>query len=257
MRFQILGCGGSIGVPSVGCRCAVCLSANPKNKRTRTSGLITLDDGRTILIDASPDLRAQSLAADLRRVDAVLFTHSHADHILGIDDLRGFNFVQRSRIPCFGDALTLQEIRRFFHYIFRPDPEYQGGGIAKLDLHEISPYSSFEVCGVPVQHFELKHGRTTISGFKIGSLAYATDCSSIPDRSQEMISGVKTLILGALRFEPHPTHFTIPQAVEAARSLKAEKTYFVHTTHEVEYEEVSAKLPNGIELAFDGLSVAI
>jgi len=259
VKFQILGCGTSTGVPLPGCRCAVCLSENPRNKRTRCSGVlkISADIERRILIDASTDLRMQALNADLRRVDAVLFTHQHADHILGLEDLRAFNFVQRESIPCFASAATNAELRRFFSYIFSPSSDYEGGGLAQLTLTDISPFIPLVLFGVKITPFTVLHGKMPVLAFRIGDFAYITDCSSIPAASLKILAGVKTLVLDGLRYEPHPTHFTIPQACAVAQELGVTKTYLTHTTHTVDYDTVNKALPLGIELAYDGLELEI
>jgi phosphoribosyl 1,2-cyclic phosphate phosphodiesterase len=233
----------------------VCLSPDPKNKRLRTSAVVRAPDGRTLLIDASTDLRQQALRYDIERVDGVLFTHAHADHILGTDDLRSFNFIQKQRIPCYGTPATLAEIRRFFNYIFEPSPDYHSGALAQLDLHEIAPLSPFEAAGFPVQPFPLIHGAVAVTGFRFGDLAYATDCNVVPPAAQETLRGVRYLILDALRYEAHRTHFTIPQAIEVAQSIGAERTILVHMTHTIDYKTVSAQLPRGVELGYDGLTL--
>ncbi|NDC39575.1 MAG: MBL fold metallo-hydrolase, partial [Proteobacteria bacterium] len=254
--LQILGSGTSTGVPIPGCGCAVCSSPEPKNKRTRTSAALWLDDGRTILIDASPDLRAQCLSHGVKRVDAVLFTHAHADHILGIDDLRAFNFIQRSAISCYGSIQTLAEISRFFSYILTPDSNYEGGALARLNLNNLQPYATLDL-GVQIQTFTLLHGKTEVTGYRFGSVAYATDCNGIPDRSLEVLRGIETLVIDGLRYEPHRTHFTIPEAIDAAASVGAKRTILTHLTHAIDHESVTATLPVGVELAFDGLSIEV
>lgn len=256
MHLRILGSGTSTGVPIPGCECAVCLSPEPKNKRTRTSAAICLDDGSAILIDASPDLRQQCISHQIKRVSAVLFTHAHADHILGIDDLRAFNFIQRTIIPCYGNAATLAEISRFFSYIFNPDPLYEGGALARLKLHEIAPFGEVNL-GTKIQSFELMHGRTNVTGFRIGSVAYATDCNCIPERTNELLRGVDTLVIDGLRYEPHRTHFTIPEAIDAAAKIGVRRTILIHLTHSIDHEAVQATLPVGVELAYDGMRIDI
>ena len=257
MQVQLLGCGTSTGVPLVGCRCPVCTSSNPKNKRSRTSALLRLGSGRNVLIDASTDLRSQCLTHDVRAVDAVIFTHAHADHILGIEDLRAFNFLYHKPIPCYGTAFTLGEIKRFYGYIFTPDPTYEGGALVQLTLHEIQQYSEFEVCGTAIKSFLLPHGKMDVTGFRIGKFGYATDCNGIPEESLNILRGVDILILDALREEPHRTHFTIAQALEAAARIGAKKTYLTHMTHSVDYDAVMAKLPPSVELAYDGLTFEV
>ncbi|RIL04597.1 MAG: MBL fold metallo-hydrolase [Proteobacteria bacterium] len=257
MRLKILGCGTSTGVPIPGCGCAVCASPHPRNQRLRTSALLMLDSGENILIDASTDLRQQALKWGIKQIHATLFTHSHADHILGIDDLRAFNYVMNCAMPCYATAHTWEDIKRIFAYVFRHDPNYEGGAPPKLTTHEFTHFQEFELLATRIMPFELEHGRLKVTGFKIGELAYATDCKVIPHASKEILRGIKFLILDGLRYEAHRTHMTIPEAIDAAQELGAGKTYLTHLTHNVDYVEVNAKLPKGVELAYDGLELEI
>lgn len=243
-----------------GCQCPVCQSNNPKNSRSRASiWLRELQSATSILVDASTDLRFQALREKIPRLDAVLFTHAHADHILGIEDLRSYNFLQKQSIPCFATRETLSEIKRSFHYIFDPDPSYEGGMLAQLSLNEINYETNFEICGISFQPILLIHGSSEASmkvlGFRIGEFAYCTDCKMIPAASMEVLSGVRHLILDGLRDEAHRTHFTIAEAIEVAKQIGAEKTYFTHMSHALEYGETNARLPKGMELAYDGLKI--
>jgi phosphoribosyl 1,2-cyclic phosphate phosphodiesterase len=253
--FTLLGCGTSTGVPLPGCACAVCRSDNPKNFRNRTSGLIRLASGHSILIDAGPDLRHQAIKHGVMHVDSVLYTHAHADHILGTDDLRAFNFTRKNRITCYGTPETLQIIRGTFPYIFTPNPAYAGGLVAQLDLYPIENDSFTEIHGTMATFFPLPHGGITTTGVRIGELGYATDSKGLTPRAAEILHEVPILFLDGLRWEAHNTHNSIHEAVEIARELKAKKTYLIHTTHTVDYDEVSRQLPDGIELGFDGLTV--
>ncbi len=255
MKFTLLGSGTSTGVPLPGCTCKVCTSKHPRNHRDRTSACITLDDGRVVLIDAGPDLRYQALKHNVHRVDSVLFTHAHADHILGIDDLRSFNFVSRKRISCFGSAETMDSITSNFSYIFSPRPGYEGGMVAQLDPHIVSNEETCVIEGLSLHLFPLVHGAMTVTGFRVGEIGYATDFNMMSQRAEEILTGVKYLFIDGLRYEPHKTHVTIPQAVEIAQRLKAERTYIIHTTHTIDYDEVNASLPRGIELGYDGLTI--
>lgn len=257
LKIKILGCGTSTGVPVPGCPCAVCTSRHPRNKRLRTAAALETPSGKVILIDASTDMRQQALEHDIRRVDAVLLTHAHADHILGIDDLRVFNFVTQRRIPLFGSSVTLSEVRRIFSYIFTPDPHYEGGLLAQLDTVEVAPFTQFQVEDISVMPFTLLHGRMPILGYRVGAFAYATDCKSIPDAALDVLRDLDVLILDGLRYEPHRSHMTIPEAVQAAQRIAAKRTYLTHMTHSVDYESVNAKLPHSIELAYDGLELFI
>ncbi|MDZ4786596.1 MAG: MBL fold metallo-hydrolase [bacterium] len=257
MILKILGCGTSTGVPIPGCQCKVCTSGKSTNNRSRTSAILIKEDGKGILIDASTDLRYQSLKWNIKRVDAVLYTHSHADHILGTDDLRCFNFVNQNVIPCYGSKSTLDRIKSFFDYIFSPDPNYEGGLLAQLSLHEIDEVSPFSLLDIQIKPFKLHHGSTQVTGFRFGDLAYATDCKVIPAESKEIIKGVKNLVLDGLRFKNHKTHLTIDEAIVLAEEIGAEKTYLTHMTHDLDYDELLLKLPKHIEPAYDGLEIPV
>lgn len=256
MKFTLLGSGTSTGVPLPGCVCKVCTSGHPKNHRDRTSACITLDDGRVILIDAGPDLRYQALKQNVKQVDSVLFTHAHADHILGIDDLRSFNFVSRKRISCYGSPDTMSSITNSFSYIFAPRPGYEGGMVAQLDPHEVSNDGTCVIEGLTFELFPLHHGSMIVTGFRVGDLVYATDFNRLTDRAEAVMRGAKYLFIDGLRYEPHNTHVTIPEAVEIAQRLEAKQSYIIHTTHTIDYDEVNGSLPPGIELGYDGLTVS-
>lgn len=252
MKLTVLGCGTSTGVPVIGCHCAVCSSTDRKNRRTRSSLLIQTQ-GRNILIDTSTDLRAQSLSNGLERIDAVLLTHPHADHIHGIDELRAFNLAQKGTIPCYGSAGTIERVRVIFDYIFRDD--VNDGW--KPDLTTTVVNGPFEAAGVKVTPVSIRHGAALIFGYRVGKAAYVTDCSSIPDESIEILKGVEVLILGALRYKPHPTHFTIGQAIEASRRIGAKRTVLTHLSHSIDYAKDSMELPEGVEFAYDGMVVDV
>lgn len=217
--------------------------------------MLSLDSGENILIDSGPDLRQQALKYDIRRIDAVLYTHSHADHILGLDDLKSFNFVSGKAIPCYATAESISEIKRVFAYTFQDPAAYEGGMLTQLTFNQIGHDAAIDVCGLRIVPFRLEHGKMPVTGYRFGDMAYATDCNNIPAESLPKLSGLKTLVLDGLRHEPHRTHFTIPKAVEAAQAIGAERTFLVHMTHTVDYDEESAKLPSGVTLAFDGLEI--
>jgi phosphoribosyl 1,2-cyclic phosphate phosphodiesterase len=254
VKVTFLGTGTSHGVPMIGCDCAVCCSTDSRDKRLRPSVLVETDRGLSLLIDAGPDLRTQALAFRMWRVDALLFTHGHADHILGIDELRRFNTLQNESMPCFADDLTVREIRKVFAYAFDPATP-RGGGIPQLDLFTIlGPFCIGAEEVVPVPIF---HGRRPLLGFRFGRFAYLTDCSRIPDESWELLTGLDILVLDALRDEPHPTHFSLSEAVEASRRIGARQTYFTHMSHDLGHAETSTRLPEGMELAYDGLVLTL
>lgn len=252
MKLIILGCGTSTGVPIIACRCGVCTSADPRNKRTRSS-LLVQSNGRNILIDTSTDLRGQSLSNGLQRIDGVLFTHPHADHIHGIDDLRAFNLAQGGSIPCYGSDFTIKRIRVMFDYIFRDD-ENDGW---KPDLTTTAIKKPFEIFGIEVVPVPIYHGPAEILGYRIGKMAYITDCSSIPEGSMDLLKGLDIMILGALRHKPHPTHFSIDQALNASSAVKPARTILTHLSHSLDYTKDNASLPPGVELAYDGMSIEV
>jgi phosphoribosyl 1,2-cyclic phosphate phosphodiesterase len=236
----------------IGCECATCRSDDPRDKRWRPSVLLSLPDGLQVLVDTSTDLRSQALEYAVPRVDAVLFTHAHADHIFGLDELRRYNAIQRAPIPCYANAATACGLRRIFHYIFGAS-EAPMGAVPKLALFTIGgPFCLGRTLVDPVEIF---HGRDAILGFRIGSLAYLTDCSAVPDASREQLGGLEILVLDALRDRPHPTHFTVAEAVNMAVTIGARATYFTHMSHDLPHVATCARLPPGMQLAYDGLSL--
>jgi len=237
----------------IGCRCGTCRSSDPRDRRSRPSVLFELDGGVRLLVDTTPDLRTQALAYDLDRVDAILFTHCHADHVMGLDEVRRFNVLQRAAIPCYGDARTLKELRRTFAYIFESDDE--GGGIPRIDLRPLDgPVSIGGEAVVPVPVW---HGRREILGFRVRNFAYLTDCSGIPEASWPLLEGLDTLAIDALRHRPHPTHFTVEQAVAVSARLGPRRTWLTHICHDLPHAATNAALPAGVELAYDGLRLDI
>lgn len=250
MRVIILGCATSTGVPIIGCQCRVCTSDNPKNKRTRCS-LFIETKGKNILIDSSTDLRFQALKHGITRLDAVLYTHSHADHTHGIDDLRTFNFINDMVIPCYGNELTINNLKKNFAYIF--DGVRSAGGKPKLELNIVENKFNFDV--VEIIPVEINHDRWNILGYRIGNVAYLTDCSGIPDESMEKLHGLELLIISALRYREHPAHFNIQQSVDIAQKINPKLTVFTHMGHEVEYETLLSELPDNIVPAYDGMEM--
>jgi phosphoribosyl 1,2-cyclic phosphate phosphodiesterase len=257
MRLTFLGTGTSFGVPQIGCECAVCRSADPRDRRTRSAALVE-QGGRTILIDTPPELRLQLIAGGITRVDAVLYTHEHADHTMGIDDLRIFSVRQRRPLPVYGPPETLERLRTSFRYIFddamRP---YEGTSKPTLELHALEPGCPAEVAGIEVLPLAFRHGHLRVYGYRMGPLAYITDVKSISDAERSRLQGLDVLVLNALWWRPHPTHLSIAEAVRTAQELGARRTYLTHLTHETGYAELAGQLPAGILPAYDGLTVEV
>lgn len=252
----MLGTGTSVGVPAIGCGCAVCRSPNPKNNRTRCSVILGLPQGN-VLIDTAPDLRVQLLRENIGIVHAVLYTHEHVDHLYGLDDLRLFPFRLGHAVPMFCESQVEERIRIAFDYAFSDLPETHPGAVPKLELKTIS-LEPFEVLGQTFTPIRLLHGpRFKVLGFRFGNVAYCTDTSHIPDDSWPLLEGLDVLILDALREAPHPTHFSLSQAIEAAEKIGAKKTYFTHICHELEYDETNKILPSNMELSYDGLRIPL
>ena len=250
----MLGTGTSHGVPMIGCACATCRSTDPRDRRLRPSIYVDVPEKARILVDTATDLRQQALEHRLSRVDAVLFTHAHADHILGLDDLRAFNTLQGTAIPCYGNGATLEAIRRQFSYVFEA-PLQEGGGVPQLTMNEVA--GPFAIRGIRVVPVPLWHGKLPILGFRFGNFAYLTDCNRIPDESWALVDGIDTLVLDALRDEPHETHFTLGEAVAVVEQIAPRRAYFTHMTHDLPHAKTNARLPPGIELAYDGLVLDI
>lgn len=250
MRVVVMGSGTSLGVPTIGCECAVCRSPNPRNKRTRASVLVEYGE-RNILIDTATDLRSQAIREGINRVDAVLYTHAHADHILGLDDLRPFNWRIQKHIPVFGNAQTIHSICNTFSYVFsEPQP---GGSMPRITPETID--GAFELEGVPLLPFAIWHGKLSILGYRIGDFSYITDCSDIPEESYSALRGTRVLILGVLGYKPHPTHLHLEKALRIVDRVRPDQTYFTHISHAFDHEHANAELPPEIQLAYDGLRI--
>ncbi len=250
-KLAFLGTGTSTGVPVIGCDCNVCASINPKDNRLRSSVWIE-ERGSSMLIDTSTDFRAQALRASIKRLDAVFFTHHHADHVHGIDELRTFNYYQKQSIPCYGNEETLKRIRSMFAYIF-DGVESKGGGKPSLDLKPIDgpvKVGAAEIVPVPVMHGDME-----VYGYRMNGLAYVTDCSAIPTPSMDALQGLNTLILGALGLKRHNTHFTMEEALATIEELAPKKAYLTHLNHNTGHDTTT--LPDNVELAWDGLEVDI
>ncbi len=259
MRLTFLGTGTSFGIPQIGCGCAVCHSTDTRDRRTRVGALVETDAGRRILIDTPPELRLQLVAAEVKGVDAVLYTHDHADHTHGIDDLRAFSATTRHAIPAYASADTAGRLREKFAYIFNDAIKALPGTYkpeGRLEVLEAGvPH---DIAGETVIPFVVPHGRIDVFGYRIGSLGYVTDAKRLPDAAVDVLRGVRVLVLNALfRDTPHPTHLSVTEAVATARRVGAPRTYLTHLSHETSHAELDAELPPAVRPAYDGLRIEI
>jgi phosphoribosyl 1,2-cyclic phosphate phosphodiesterase len=249
--LTVLGSGTSMGVPTIGCNCAVCHSEDPRDRRTRPSVLIEYS-GRSVLIDTTPDFRQQAIRENIRRLDAVLYTHTHADHLLGIDDLRPLSFLHKpSRLPLYAHPQAAEFIRTMFRYIFEAD--YKFGGLPLLELKPIN--GVLDLFGAGFEPIILIHGDKEIYGFRFGSAAYLTDHNEIPEASLAKLENLDVLFLDALRYKPHPTHSTVEHSLETVERLKPRRAFFTHICHDLPHEETNAALPEKVKLSHDGMKL--
>lgn len=251
MLITLLGVGSSAGTPVVGCQCATCLSDNLRNKRTRCSSLITLPTGENLLIDTGPDLRNQALRENITRVDAVLYTHTHADHLHGIDDLRAFCQMQRAQIPLYAKEDAAMHIQAKFGYALREPCDFWD--LPVLRLEQIS--KPFDLFNTPIIPIPVYHGKSHIFGYRISNLAYLTDVSEIPESSFRLLENLDILLLDCLRETAHPTHVNMEQSLHYISRIKAKQSYMIHMTHDLKYETLSAKLPEHVFAGYDGLKL--
>ncbi len=253
ITLTVLGSGTSVGVPTIGCTCKVCTSTDSRDRRLRPSICLRWD-GHTVMIDTGPDFRQQALAHNLTRIDAVFYTHPHADHILGLDDLRPFNFHQKEPIPIHASAATLAVIRRIFSYIFHDGPSESSRPKIEPHLFDGHPIQVHGVDFVPVP---VLHGSGECHGFRFGRSAYLTDHSEIPESSIPLLENLDVLFLDALRYKPHPTHSTVDQSLKTVERLKPRITYFTHISHDLLHARAEELLPAHVRLAYDGLEIRL
>ncbi len=257
--IEVLGSGTSVGIPTIGCRCRVCNSDDPRDRRLRPSVLVRfVSDGteRNVVIDTSPDFRQQALSANLRRLDAILYTHDHADHIMGLDDVRPFNYGRRDRIPVYASQSTMKSLLRVFPYGFAGESPHRGG-VPRLDGRTVADNSPIDLFGMRFQPFTVYHGPKRILGFRFGRAAYVTDQTGFPPESLLWLDDLDVLFLGALRHVPHPMHSTVEEALAWVEQLRPRRTFLTHMCHELPHDETNRRLPDGVSLAYDGLKIAV
>ena len=252
MKLTFLGTGTSHGIPVIGCRCPVCTSGDPRDRRLRTSLLVEVGD-QTIVVDTGPDFRQQILDAGIRKLDAVVMTHQHRDHIAGLDDVRSFNYMQQKPMPVYGNHYVMDQIKREFHYVF--DNDYPG--VPQLELHQIEN-EPFDVDGLQWTPIQVYHHNLPVFGFRLGGLSYITDANRIPDVEMDKIRNSEVMIINALQREDHISHFTLSEAIEMIEVLKPKRAYLIHVSHNLGlHSEVSEVLPSHVHLAYDGLQITL
>ena len=257
MRLIFLGTGTSFGVPQIGCSCSTCTSSDPRDRRTRTAALLE-SHGKRLLVDTPPELRLQLIAAGVDRIDAVLYTHAHADHVHGIDDLRALSMRQGTMLPTYGSRATMTELAGKFPYIFDPTFVVPAGSTRpELVAHVLEPGIAASIAGVSVLPLSLPHGDQHVLGYRVGPVAYITDVKTIPDDAARALAGLEVLVLNALLSRPHPLHLSIPEAIATAQQIGARRTFFTHLTHETTHAALAARLPPGIAPAYDGLVIDV
>lgn len=255
-KLVLLGTGTSVGVPCLGCRCDVCMSGHPRNQRTRTSAILGLPEGN-LLIDTTPDLRTQLLREKIDLVHAVLYTHEHADHLHGLDDVRLFPFILGHPIPIYAATTVQERIRRVFDYAFTERTPTHAGAVPQLELRTIDR-EPFQVLGTEANPVPLIHGPyCQVLGFRFGNVAYCTDTNRIEPSSKERLKGLDVLILDALRVRPHATHFSVDEALEVIEELQPKQSYLIHLSHELDYTTFYRELPENVHLAYDGLEIEL
>lgn len=260
ITLTLLGTGTSAGVPMIGCTCEVCRSTDPRDHRDRASAMVQFEDRRTtrtVLLDTSPELRQQMIRHRVMRIDGVVYTHNHADHVFGIDDLRRFNAVQKEPIDLYTEPRMADWLRDTFKYIFDTKTNINKSFVPTLVINPIDPGKPFELAEMTWTPLRLMHGRLPILGYRIGKCAYCTDVSSIPPETYPLLQGLDVLVIDALRYRHHPTHLTVDQALEVIDELKPRRAYLTHIAHEIKHAELEPKLPEHVFLGYDGIAIEI